>query len=631
MYFGEFEKITIDNFRGLYKRGLADECPFDHAICCENVVFNKRGEVSSRPGMAASVYLAHDCRRMFLSVIDSTNRLLTLDSSGNIYHDDDATPIFTDATVVDFVGLNIYNKTYILPIVASGSPPNLQVWTGSGTTRDAAGLAPASSFSAADGSSGNVDPGDYLIAISYITDTGFVTQPGPKSGTFTPVTYTAPGSKQIDLSSLPIGPTGTVGRQILITKANLKEYFYVPELNGGLINDNTTTTATLDFFDTDLVDSADDLFDLRETIPGTVTAGTLNRYHNRVVIVTFSDDLLISESANPESFNQVTGICHVPGEGGLKITFSVVILRDVLYAMQFPGIWAIQDNGQEPSFWAVVQIDGGVGSGASGIGTIGADKNAESSGDSFLLSDIGGIFIFDGTVKRPALTWKIGDLWKTVNWNAFFNISLFIDVFHETFYVLVPQAPSVLPNLLLVADYSDGLDPDKIKWSIFTFPFTPSCIAMMDYAGNMDGSDIAYYFHISFYGNSYIYKIHDGYFDDIGAAINAYYQTALVAPKDSQGNVNIFRGLRFRAKGFGSLNLELDPEDFDPALAIVPPVITLGDPISKDLDRQINWQYEKLSVAFGTSAFANNPIVGEYFTVARLDIFAKNQFIGRPQ
>ncbi len=246
MYLDEYEKVTIDKFMGLYKRGLADECPQDHAICCENVTFNKKGEVSSRPGISPSVYLAHDCRRMFLAINKGTlASLLTLDSSGNIYADDDAMPIFSDSSVVDFAAINLFTHTYILPIVAGGTPPNLQVWDGSGTTRDAAGLPPDASFSAADGSSGNVALGAYLIAVSFVTDTGFVTPPGPVlTGTFTPVTYAAPGGLQIDLSSIPVGPTGTVQRQIFITKANQREYFFVGATNGGLIDDNTTTTAS---------------------------------------------------------------------------------------------------------------------------------------------------------------------------------------------------------------------------------------------------------------------------------------------------------------------------------------------------------------------------------------------------
>src|SRR5690242_8020777 len=295
MYLDEYEKIEIEEFKGLYKRGMPDQVPPDHAICCENVVFSQAGQVQKRPGIAASYALNHPVKRMFEGVIDSVALIvLTLDWAGNIYRNNNNTPIFSSPNLVDFVGINLFNKIFILPIISSGTPPNLQVWLGvASTTRDAAGLAPTSSFSAANGAAGNIDIGDYKIAVSFITDTGFTTQPGPKiAGVFTPVLYTAPGGLKIDLTGIPTGGSEVVARQILITKANSDLFYYLGPSSGGFINDNTTTTATLNFFDTDLVLSADDLFDLLETIPGAVRTGGLNVYHNRLVVVRTDSDVI---------------------------------------------------------------------------------------------------------------------------------------------------------------------------------------------------------------------------------------------------------------------------------------------------------------------------------------------------
>src|ERR1700743_226064 len=95
-----YSKITINQFKGLYKRGLPDNCPQDHAICCENLSFNKRGECLTRDGMIASENCGHDIVRMFLSVtghnfFGSGDILLTLDTSGNIYQESNPSPIFS--------------------------------------------------------------------------------------------------------------------------------------------------------------------------------------------------------------------------------------------------------------------------------------------------------------------------------------------------------------------------------------------------------------------------------------------------------------------------------------------------------------------------------------------------------
>lgn len=633
-FYDEYEKVTISKFRGLYKRGLADQCPSDHAVCCENVIFNKMGEVSSRYGIAPSVYLAHNVTRMFLANNKGIQAsLLTCDGNGNIYQDGNSSPLFSWAGMFDFAALNMFGYTFILGIMntVSGTPPNLQIWDGTNPPRDAAGVAPvAASLAATTTGSGNVGVGVYSIAVSFVTASGFVTRPGPSTGgVFTAVTVTSAGNTTIALTGIPTGPTGTIARQILVTQGNQLLFFYLGANEGGFINDNTTTTATLNFFDTDLAISADSLFDQMEAIAGSNLTGTLARYHNRMFVVQFSTVVLASAISNAESIDEVTGFFQVDDQTDGNMVFALCTLQDVLYAVKFPGIFAVQDNGQEPAFWSIFLVDGGVGSAAQGISTLVGSESSASTAQQFLLSDLNGLYVFNGGIVRPVLTWKIDDIWKTINMRAFYNVTCFIDVYHDTIYILVPIYPSSSPNLLLVGDYSEGLDYQNIKWSIFTFPFTPSSIALLYYDGNMDGSDVYYYLRIAFYNNQYIYKMHAGYTDDLGAAINAYYQCYL-ASGSTTGNYNVFRVLRFRGKGLGNINILLDQEDFDLSKEINPPPLPITDPMSKDLDRQINFQNEKMSVGFGTGAFVNAGVVGEYFTVSRIDIFMKNMFKGRP-
>jgi hypothetical protein len=244
----EFSKITIDNFKGLYKRGMADQCPSDHAICCQNVSFSNAGQVSKRDGTKTSLALNHKVKAQYLATFENPGLALvmvTLDDNGNLYAGNNPTPIFTLVGMYDFHLISIFGRVYILPITDLNPAPKLQVWDGTNPVRDAAGLAPTSSFSAADGAGApttGFDPGIHKFAICYLTNTGFTTQPGPKiAGTFTPVSYTAPGAVKVILSGLPTGPSPqTVGRVILATKANEEEYFFVPD---GAINDNTSNYA----------------------------------------------------------------------------------------------------------------------------------------------------------------------------------------------------------------------------------------------------------------------------------------------------------------------------------------------------------------------------------------------------
>lgn len=629
MRLDEFQKISIERFRGLYKRGMPDECPPDHAICCENVIFPKPGEVNTRDGTKLSLALNHPVKTMFLAANAGGLRFLSLDFHGNVYDGTNTTPIFTAPTMTDMACLNMFNKTFILPIASSYPPPHLQVWTGVSPVRNAAGLAPTSTFSAADGAadlSGGLDIGIHKFAIAFVTDTGFVTQPGPKiSGTFTPVSYTAPGQKKVDLSGIPLGGSEVVARWILVTRANEELYFFAP---GGFINDNTSTTLTLDFFDSDLAIDADYLFDLMETIPGVVGAGALSKYHGRQFITPVSiinptgppsnNLVIVSNSGSAESFNLVTGFILPPDENDGNQVFGLCILNDILYMTKFPGIFSTEDNGTDnPSSWPITVVDGGIGTYQKGISTITGSQPSLSKDNIFFLADRAGLYLFSGTVVQPELTWKIHDVWHTITHGYEKNIHIVVDIYSDIVYALLPTNGSMLPNLLLMGDYSEGLDAQNIKWAMFFFPFTPISAAMINFADKDGFSDYDYYLRLGDANNN-LYKLEPSATDDVGAVITSYYQNGHVTAE--KGAVNVTRALRFRARGTGNLDLSLYPEDLQSV--VTPPSLTMSNFPGKELLRQTNFMNEKCSVKFSTTGKMN---------VNRLDVYMKPLFADRPQ
>lgn len=620
-----YQKITINQFKGLYKRGLPDNCPQDHAICCENLSFNKRGEALTRDGMIASENCGHDVARMFLAVTSNGDFLLTLDELGNIYQNNDPAPIFSAPNVIDFSALNLAGFTYILPIVAPGNtPPNLQVWDGIlPTSRDAAGNKPAGIMVASDGAAGDIDVGTYQIAVSYITNTGFTTPPSLLT------TYNAPGNKQIDLSNIPTGGPEVIARQILITRSNELELFFIGESEGGFINDNVTTATILDFFDTDLSISADYLNDLYEKIPGAIISGNLIYYHSRLCITNNTEVVKVSRVQDQESINQVDGLLQFPCEGGQGI-YGLCTQQDVLYATSFPGIFMAEDNTLEPAFWPITLIDGGVGSFGPGIGTLSGTTNALSSRQTFLISDRNGIYAFNGRVEGAALTWKIDDIWKQINFEQAQKITLLIDIFHDIFYVIAPVGDATLPSILLMADYSEGLDWQNIKWCYWTFPYDVISATIINFTGNLEPGTGGYFLRIAFQGSpqdNFIYAIKPGQTSDQGSMINSYYTTYLSTVEE--GTVNIFRNTRFRAEGIGPLALQLNVQNFNASFLISPPNLTLSLTNPADLDRQINFVAEKMALTFGVDTVSGNP--GDLFKIARVDIFGKRQFMSRPQ
>ncbi len=117
---------------------------------------------------------------------------------------------------------------------------------------------------------GNISAGTHRVAVSFVTRQGYWTRPSP------PATWTAVGGAKVGLQNIPTGPENVVARLILFTPAGQSgapSFYTIPPANtpassptGMLIADNTTTEATFDFSDTELLagTSAGYLFDLVE-------------------------------------------------------------------------------------------------------------------------------------------------------------------------------------------------------------------------------------------------------------------------------------------------------------------------------------------------------------------------------
>ncbi len=614
-YLTEYTNTQITEFKGLYKRGIPDETPIDHAICCENNNFRKKGEWKTREGAGASLDLNHSTKRFFLGNTAGVPHVLTLDFAGNIYKDTDPTPIWSDANIVDFSALNLFNRVYILPIT-SGAAAFLLVWDGTNPVRQAAGIAPTTGVSAADGIAGHVDAGVHQFGVSFVTNTGFITRPGEShSGVFTPTIYTAPGGVKVDLTGIPTGGTEIVARVITVTKANETLFFFAP---GGLINDNTTTTLTLDFYDTDLLLSADYLFDLFEEIPAATFAGALYTFHSRMFLAPGQNYVNVSLPSDPESIDEVDGLITLPNPAYNTIR-AFCQLYDTLYLVKSTGIASTFDNGDIPSTWIVTEVDGTHGGFQNSVSTVSVTNVALGQNEMFLLCDLGGIFIFNGATSVIPLTWKIDNIWRGITPAGLLNITIMNDPFKEVFYVLIPTQGSTEANLLLVGDYTEGLTPMSMKWTIYTFPFTPCSIAL--YAFDDGDSTANFSLKVATQDNFTVSKIEDRFTDDLGVGINSYYQHYLHTV--DRGSINLFRALRYRALGIGNMVQSIFPEDLQTETFL--PDILLSLLPGLDYFNQINFMNEKMSVLI-----SNGGEPGDTITVQRVDLFAKKKFGARP-
>ena len=107
-------------------------------------------------------------------------------------------------------------------------------------------IGPAEGPAVADsGTIGNISPGTHQCSVVFVTRQGFWTEPSP------PISWNAAGSKQASLTNIPTGPSNVVQRLLTFTASGGANFYHVPSTM--VINDNTTTSLTVDFTDTILL------------------------------------------------------------------------------------------------------------------------------------------------------------------------------------------------------------------------------------------------------------------------------------------------------------------------------------------------------------------------------------------
>lgn len=332
---------------------------------------------------------------------------------------------------------------------------------------------------------GFADLGQHLIAVVYETDTGYLTALGPE--VFASVTV-IDIQKTILVSNIPTSPDSFVTKRHLVSTKAIQNYngdqtgyqfFFIPE---GTIEDNTTTSLEVSYYDADLLEDASHLIDNFSQIPAGVT---LTSYHNRLVLTTTFDDIslcYLSAPGEPEAIDQVDGIIIFPLEG-LPIT-NAQEYRDVLYLFKKTRTGAAIDNGDVPSLWTFTILDQGVGASVHGISTV-----LDSGGvnvDFLLVMDYSGILMFNGAYQRPELSWKIADFWKTLDRNEFVTLQIYNDSLNQLIYISIPSL-----QMLLTGYYEWGMDPKNIKWWPWTFDIVPTTIALIQTDVLAIGSDSA--------------------------------------------------------------------------------------------------------------------------------------------
>lgn len=622
--------ITVDDWKGTYDRGVVvDEIPIGFLEDSFNVKFNE-SDVYTRDG-STLLLTAPDIVRFFMyKRLGETVRYIYLNTSGQLYDSlFPGTPIWTDALFLDFSMGNFNNRAYITPHNRITGIPgkSLLVYDGSGAARLAAGVAPVGfSLTVANSvASGNIEAGVHIFAIAYESSSGFITAPGPVDFA---VLDTTGGFKAV-VSGIPaVLPAGMVAVRILSTKAiqdyngNQQgyEFFLISSGEGGRIVAGPTT-ATVDFFDSQLTASATYLFDSRGTIPAGVC---ITNYNGRLCIAGINGDehsVLLSDPYDPEQISSIGGFVTVdPFESGDGIK-NLFPFRGALVICKPNRIYQVMDNQNEPVTWPTpISVDVGTGAECFGVGAI-LDSKGQNN-DRAWIADRSGLVLFEGYTRRPEASWSVQGIWSRINKVKFNLVQVVIDPEFQQIYVSLPLDEETTISHILYGYYGTaystfGLDPKLIKWTLWqTFSGIRSILTDTEVSTNCA---VLKYSGV----NGNIYKIDNDYsvHNDDGNSYVSMVKTAFITskPKYTQ-HCNI---VNLRAVGLGILNTTLFGLDNVKSLALENK--NLSPTPGREYELKANFEHTRVSAEFVTGENIN-----EYFRIARMEMYLKPVWLSLP-
>ncbi len=424
---------------------------------------------------------------------------------------------------------------------------------------------------------GKVEVGLHVIAVAYETNSGFITRPGPAAGSG--VNYNVfnvtKGRKALTVSGIPATPpTGVTKIHILASKSIVKsrytgnpdeyELFFVPESGGGKI-DAGTTSANINFFNADLVDSADFLRDNLDDIPAGVALLATSKgrlliagVNSTSSVVPVQDDteqianntvIWGSKGGEPESFSSTDGFVIVkPGGEGIR---NLAEYRTLIYAYKGTRTYATQDNDGLPVTWELNSVDDAIGTECHGVSiSLGSDSASE---DVLIVASRSGLQVFNGTYAERPLSWKIREIWDNiVKEDSFNKVEVAIDPVNKFIFIAIPFEITGYPvGSLLYADYSDGLSWETIKWCPWVFYRTQDSITQILIPTSIftTFADDIPVLRIGSENNSvYTYQYKANVINDVDTVKTAFFQTSNLNNSEN-GGVTHITGVRLLASG----------------------------------------------------------------------------------
>lgn len=479
-----YTPVPLEHFGGLVTNWPAEMLDCDLMVEATNVRYTQSA-VSVREGLTLAMATPSGAAvRGLVDYVqmDGTEQPLVFDAGGNLYVEtaagsghlakcDPGSPVSLPASAW-MNGASAYNRAYLAfgsGLMGSAAPAVFD-----GTNLDPVTLAaPGAVASAADSATaGNIAAGVRYGVVMFKNRAGSLSAPS------LPFTWTAAGSKEAVVSSLPVGPASCVARVVAFTVAggsSAGPYFYIetPQTVNGVnetatvVDDNVSTSITVNFDDDFLAanENAADQFRamLLPNVQGVLFSQTTQR------LLWWGDPnqpatVYCSEPGDAGLYLGDTGFFQVAEGSGLKVT-ACFEFRNQLYVALETELYLVTPNDGDPATWSITHIAHSVGA---------CSPRALAVGTDFVFMVCPpGAYLFDGGAPQRVSDELLGvshlkpGAWDQINWAQRALVWCAIDHDNKTVRVGCPTGTGSLCDTIYKVSYMDGWEPSQ-RFSAFT-------------------------------------------------------------------------------------------------------------------------------------------------------------------
>jgi hypothetical protein len=642
MSLNDLQHITVTDYNGPWTRLEASDVPIDHGLLAYNTEYNP-GYAGTRRGFA-SYWAANEPMVAMFNWISSAGNYLVYynNSSGNIR----IVPadlslatqtLYTQAgasgAVIASNGTRLFCATFDSNGLGVGQC-RITSKIGAAFYTDKAFLGPlADKPTLTNTGVGSVTAGIHRIGYIIQTRNGFLGRISPVSATTNlfdvTSTLTAAGGQQVSFSLTKTWPTEADRIWfVMTTTANLDRYYIVesaPEIHvpGG---SSYTVNTTWDVSDADLAafkevtDNAN-LLTQDSSGNGPFLPFSVGTYGSRSTYLTEISGISQAYVSEPDNSQVITADRHVVYLPGFRQMKAQGELGRVWYVLGPNWTYAFEDTGGYPVTWPSARLVDGT------IGTLSPRGFTVSASTGFgWAAHTTGFYLFQGGAyqSRP-ISYYVDPDWRRINWaGGAVNVQVVDNKDKQQVYVIAPLDSATSPSHILVFDYSNGITPEAIKYSLWYISGylpgagiivqNPTTKVMELWLGKQTAGAVYRQMNSTYDASPY---------SDAGSAIDWQFETALMPGVNvNLGQVYLHQARQVRAVGNGTLACTVYGLDRTKSQAT--PNITLSTTPGKvNTNRYPMMRSESVSYRFSTAAanhWCNLSTVDHYYGIGNSTI-----------